>query len=116
MSAAPGFEVRTSTSTPAALPLRAAAARAVETNGVERIRAHQRIDRHEIDTQPFDAAERRVADAKKRPCVGTGTHIDVAALAVGDHEQTLRLGMAHHRCEQRPANVAQAPRSEPVAA
>ena len=102
MSAAPGFEVRTSANTPA--PAAAAAC----DQRLERIAAEQRVDGRGVGAEPGDLAPRRRRRAEQRLRVGGGADRDVAALAVGDHQQPGARAAAETCCERRPAGRAEA--------
>ena len=81
-SAAPGFDVRTSASTPAPRCARGRHER------LDRVPAHQRVDRGQVGAEPGTCAERRVDAAEQRAWrKRLRGDVDVAALAVGDHEQ-----------------------------
>ena len=78
-SAAPGFEVRTSTNTPAP-------ARAALDQRLERVAPRSGLAVSASTPRP-GTAERRRRAAGQRLRVGGRRHRDVAALAVGEHEQ-----------------------------
>ena len=87
-SAAPGLEVRTSMNTPAP------AARAIVDQRLERVAAEQRVGGEaRRRASPGDGAERRRRAADQRLGVGGGGDGDVAALAVGEHEQAGGAGV-----------------------
>ena len=88
-SAAPGFDVRTSTNTPAP------AARG--TRGAASRRPSSGLAVKASAPRPGTVAERRRRRAGQRLGVGGGGDVDVAALGVGEHEQALRRGRARRR-------------------
>ena len=65
-SAAPGFDVRTRTKTPASR------GRATVSSGFERVAAHVGADRHRVGAEAVDVAERRRRGAEQRLRVGEG--------------------------------------------
>ena len=105
-SAAPGLDVRTSTSTPAPLVARRRHER------LDRVAAHQRVD-GQRGRRPGPRAHRTVSAGRRaeRARVGAGGDVDVAALAVGDHEQPGAASRARQRRRGRSARRARAPRS-----
>ena len=58
--------------------------------------------------QPGDLPPRRLDGAEQRLAVGGGAHRDVAALAVGDHQQPRLAGGGDDRLERPPARPAEA--------
>jgi hypothetical protein len=76
-SAAPGFEVRTSTNTPAPVAISGSSASIAE----------QRVGGEGVGAEPGDLTG-RPGVAGERLRVGGGGHRHVAALAVGDHDQS----------------------------
>ena len=101
-SAAPGLEVRTSTNTPAP------AARAPSTSGCSESTPSSGLAVNASAPQALDLAERRRRRPDERLRVGRGGDRDVAALAVGEHEQAALARVGDGFGERRPAVGAEA--------
>ena len=101
-SAAPGFEVRTRTNSPAPL------ARAAATNGASESRPSSGLTVTASAREAVDLAERRRRAAEERLGVGGGGDVDVAALGVGEHEQARVAGVRDGGVERGPAGGAEA--------
>ncbi len=74
---------------------------------LERVAAHQRVDGGGVDTEAGNRSERRLDAAVQRLRIGARGHIDVAALAVCDHEQPRLARMLEGGSEQHAPGVTE---------
>ena len=78
------------------------------TNGVSTVDAEQRVGGEGVRAEPVDVAERRLRAADERLRVRRRRDVDVATLAIGDHEQPGLTSMLDGRAQRRPAVRAEA--------
>ena len=71
------------------------------------ISPQQRVGGEGVGSQPGDGAERARRLADERLSVGPRGHWDVAALAVGQHEQAVVARDRHHLLQRLPAGGAE---------
>ena len=104
-SAAPGLDVRTSTNTPA--PARACGG----DQRLQRVASEQRVGGERVGLQARDGPERGRRAADQRLRVGGRGDRDVAALAVGEHEQAVRARVQRTRARARASRARRGARS-----
>jgi hypothetical protein len=75
--------------------------------GVDGVGAHQRVHRGHVDAETRQAAERRRRAVQQRAGICARGHVDVTALAVGDHEQAQFARVPGHVFQRRPPGGAE---------